>query len=82
MADLNNGAEGLEFQIYGHTYNSHVVDTVTRERKPISRKEFATVVTSVKDQCATVANLLMSQLDMRFPNCEIMEALRVVFPKY
>jgi hypothetical protein len=82
VIDLNNGAESLEFQIHGHTYNSHVVDTIIGERKPISREEFAIVVMSVKDQCATIANLLISQLDMRFQNCEIMEALGVVFPKY
>jgi hypothetical protein len=37
---------------------------------------------SVKGQCAAATELLISQLDRRFPNCEIMEALGIVFPQY
>jgi hypothetical protein len=82
VTDLNDGAESLGFRIHGHTYNAHVVDSVIGERKPVSREGFAAVVTSVKGQCAAVAELLISQLDRRFPNCEIMEALEIVFPQY
>jgi hypothetical protein len=79
---LNNGAESLGFRIHGHTYNAHVVDTVTGERKPISREDFVAMVTSMKGQCAAAVELLISQLDRGFPNYEIMEALGIVFSQY
>jgi hypothetical protein len=59
-----------------------VVDAVTGEKKPVSREDFDAVVTSVKGQCITAADLLISQLDKRFLNYEIMEALGVVFSQY
>jgi hypothetical protein len=59
-----------------------VVDVVTEEKKPVSREEFDAVVTSVEGQCVAITDLLINQLDMWFMNCEIMEALGVVFPQY
>jgi hypothetical protein len=43
VTNLNDGAESLGFRIHGHTYNAHVVDSVTGERKLVSREGFAAV---------------------------------------
>jgi hypothetical protein len=82
MTDLNNGAETLGFCIHGHMYNAHMIDPILGEKKPVSMEDFATVVSFVKGQCIAAADLFISQLDRRFPNCDIMEALGIVFPQY
>jgi hypothetical protein len=33
LTDLNNGAESLGFHILGHTYNAHMIDSVSRRKK-------------------------------------------------
>jgi hypothetical protein len=82
VTNLNNGAESLGFRIHGHTYSAHMVDLVSGEKKSISREDFCALVSSVKGQCAAAAELLISQLERRFPDCDIMEALGVIFPQY
>jgi hypothetical protein len=82
VTDLNNGAESLGFRINGHTYPAHMVDSLSRQQLSVSREDLVTVVASVKDQCAAATEMLISQLDKRFPHCDIMEALGVVFPQY
>jgi hypothetical protein len=59
-----------------------MIDLVSGGKKKVSKEDFAAVVSSVKEQCAATADLLISQLDRRFPNCNIMEALGIVFPQY
>jgi hypothetical protein len=51
-------------------------------RKSVGREEFDIAVSAVKGQCKVVAEFLISQLEKRFPNSKIMEALGVVFPQY
>jgi hypothetical protein len=80
VTDLNNGAESLGFRIHGHTYPTHMIDYVTGLSKSVSREEFDATVSTVKGQCKAAAGLLISQLEKRFPNSEIMEALGIVFP--
>jgi hypothetical protein len=74
VTDLNNGTES------GHTYPAHMIDYVSGLSKSVSREEFKAIVSAVKGQCTAAVELLISQLEKRFPNSEIMEALRVVFP--
>jgi hypothetical protein len=51
-------------------------------RKSMGKEEFDIAMSVVKGQCKAAAKLLISQLEKRFPNSEIMEALGVVFPQY
>jgi hypothetical protein len=51
-------------------------------RNSIGMEEFDNIVSAVKGQCKAVAEPLISQLDKRFLNLEIKEALDVVFPHY
>ena len=48
----------------------------------MSMKDFVAEVSSVKGQCTAAGDLLISQLDRRFPNHDIMEAPRVINPQY
>jgi hypothetical protein len=72
----------LAYRINGHTYPAHLTDYVTRMRKSMGKEEFDIAMSVVKGQCKAAAKLLISQLEKRFPNSEIMEALGVVFPQY
>lgn len=74
--------ETIGFRINDHTYGAHMVDALTGQHVPVSRDDLHSVVTAVKGQCSAAAEMLISQLDRRFPNCDIMEALGVVFPQY
>lgn len=49
---------------------------------PVSRDDFEALVTSVKGQCRDAAEMLSLELDARFPEVELMNALGVVFPQY
>jgi hypothetical protein len=51
-----------------------MIDPVSGEKKSMSMEDFAAEISSMKGQCATAADLLISQLDGRFPNYDIMEA--------
>jgi hypothetical protein len=72
----------LAYCINDHTYLAHLTDYVTGMRKSVGREEFDIAVSAVKGQCKVVAEFLISQLEKRFPNSKIMEALGVVFPQY
>jgi hypothetical protein len=82
VTDLNTGNETLSFRVGGHTYPAHSLCLLTSKKLPISRSDFADVVTSVKGQCQEAALLLRGELDRRFPNSDLMCALGVVFPQY
>jgi hypothetical protein len=72
----------LAYRKNGHNYPAHLTDYVTELRNFVDRKEFDSAISALKGQCKAAAELLMSQLDKRFPNFEIMEALSVVFLQY
>ena len=57
-----------------------MVDTATRQHLPVLKDDLKDVVSAVKGQCSAAAEMLISQLDRRFPNFDIKDALRVVFP--
>jgi hypothetical protein len=57
--------------------------TVHSEQKlPVSQQDFEAVVTSVKGQCKDAVEMLTFELDMRFREVELMNALGVVFLSY
>jgi hypothetical protein len=57
-----------------------MIDYVSGLSKSVSWEEFDVAVSVLKGQCKVAVELLISQLEKRFPNSEIMEALRIVFP--
>jgi len=52
------------------------------EQLPVTRADLEAFVTSVKGQCRDAAEMLSTELDARFPEVELMNALGVVFPQY
>ena len=46
----------------------------------MSRSDFDTAVTLVKGQCRDVVEVLIGELEHRFPDSELMNALSIVFP--
>jgi hypothetical protein len=65
----------------GHTYATHSLGA-QGERLWVSRSDFEVVTKSVKAQCKEAAEVLIQELDRRFPHSDIMEAMGVVFPQY
>ena len=82
MTDLNIGVEMLAFRIAGHNHATHSICAVTRKKLPVTRADFASVVSSVKGQCCDAAEMLVLELDVRFPEVELMNLLSIVFPQY
>jgi hypothetical protein len=72
----------LAFRIGEHTYPAHSLCPLTGKKLPVSRSDFDTVVTSVKGQCRDAAEVLIGELDRRFPDSELMNALSIVFPQF
>jgi hypothetical protein len=51
VTDLNTGNETLSFRVGGHTYPAHSLYLLIGKKLPISRSDFADIVSSVKGQC-------------------------------
>jgi len=54
----------------------------TGSKLAVSRSDFEEVVASVKGQCRDVAELLIAELDQRFPDSDLMNAFSIVFPQF
>lgn len=80
VTDLNTGDVHLFFRIGGHTYPAHSLCVLSGKKLPMSLSDLRGVIDSVKGQCRDVADLLRLELDLRFPEVELMNALGVVFP--
>ena len=48
----------------------------------MSRANFDGVVASVKGQCCDIAEMLIGELDKRFPDSELMNSLAIEFPHF
>jgi hypothetical protein len=82
VTDLNTGCESLAFRICGHTYPAHSLCPTFGKKLSVSRADFEGVVASVKEQCRDACKVLIAELDRRFPNSELMNALAIVFPQF
>lgn len=82
VTDLNDGCESLAFRIADHTYTAHSLCSASGNKVPVSRPTFDTAVISVKRQCREAVELLITELDRRFPNSEVMNAFAIVFPQF
>jgi hypothetical protein len=79
---LNDGCKSLVFRIGNHSYSAHSLCPLTGKKLPVLRSDFDIVVTSMKGQCQDAAEVLIAELDRRFPDSELMNALSIVFPQY
>lgn len=70
------------FCINGHTCLTHIVYPLTDQHVLVLREDLPLVVSAIKGQCTATTEMLSSQLDRWFPNCDILEALRMVFVEY
>jgi hypothetical protein len=82
VTDLNTGAESLAFRISGHTYPAHILCPTFGRKLSVSRADFDGVVASVKGQCRDAAELLIGELEKRFPVSDLMNSLAIVFPQF
>lgn len=81
-ADLNDGEEFLSFRILGQSYNMHWTPKNILERESVSHQAYHTIIAEVKVQCSQAAEVIINQLDEKFPNCELMDSFGIVFPQY
>jgi hypothetical protein len=82
VTDLNDGSESLSFTINGRSYPAHSLCLVTTKKKRVGRDGFEAVISSVKGQATSAAKMLISELSKRFPSCDLMDALGIVFPQF
>lgn len=79
---MNKQDDTLSFCINGQSYLVHSLDPLTEKPLCVGKDDFQDLIISVKGQCFVATELLISQLDKQFPNCEIMEALGVTFLQF
>jgi hypothetical protein len=82
VTDLNNGSESMSFTINGRSYPAHFLCLVTGKKERVGRDGFEAVISSVKGQATSAAEMLISELSKRFPSCDLMDALGIVFPQF
>ena len=78
VVDLNDEAESLSFHITNHTYAAHKLCVILEKKLSVSRSDFDDVVSLVKGQCRD-AEMLIAELDKRFPDSDLVNAFSIVF---
>ena len=82
VTDLNTGVKMLTFCIAGHSHVAHSICAMSGKKLPVTRADLASVVSSVKAYCRDAVEMLVFELDVRFPEVELMNSLGIVFPQY
>jgi hypothetical protein len=82
MTDLNDGSESLSFTINGRSYPAHSLCLVRGKKERVGRDSFEAIISIVKRQATSAAEMLITELGKRFPNCDLMDALGIVFPQF
>jgi hypothetical protein len=75
ITDLNTCCEILAFRICGHTYLAHSLCLASCKKLFVSMADFEGVIASIKDRCQDACKVLIAELDKRFPDFELMNAL-------
>ncbi len=60
----------------------HSIITLTSEHSLVIQEGFDQAIKVVKVQCIITCDLLVFELEWRFPNHELMNALRIIYPQY
>jgi len=81
ITSLTIGLKNLVFWMVGHNYQAHIFNVVVRVNQLVWRNVFVGVVRQVKDQCSNATKMFVGKLEMCFPNCELMNALNIMYPQ-
>jgi hypothetical protein len=79
VIDLNDGNEHLIFCIIEQSHMVHLIVILTGEHSLVIWESFDQ---AVKVQCIATCELLVLELDQRFPNHELMNVLGIIYPQY
>ena len=82
ITNFNTRLESLAFWICRHTYPVHSLYLASCKKLSISKTDFDGVIASMKGQFHNAAKMLIAELEKRFPDSELMNALAIVFPWY
>ena len=82
IIDLNTSCKSLAFRIFGHTYPSQSLCPTSSKKLSMSKADFEGAIASVKGQCRDACEVLIVELDKRFPDFELMNTLAIVFPQF
>lgn len=78
MINLETHVEYLSFRIGDHTYPTHCYDEALGAKSAIDWDDFDHVLFCVKRQCKKVAQRLIAELEVWFPNIDPLNALGIV----
>jgi hypothetical protein len=82
VIDLNDGTKHLAFCIIGQSYMVHYVDSLIGIHFIVTHGGFDQIITYVKVHCTVAYDLLVTKLEQRFLNHELMNALGIIYPQY
>jgi hypothetical protein len=82
VIDLNTNSESLAFRICSHTYLIHSLCLASGKKLSVFRADFDGVIASVKGQCQDACEVFIAELDKRFPDSKLINALAIVFPQF
>ncbi len=79
VINLNDGIEHVAFHIIGQFHMVHYVDSLTSIHFAIIWEGFDQAITFVKVQCTVICDLLVIELERRFLDHELMNALGIIY---
>jgi hypothetical protein len=84
VVNLNDGIKHLAFCIIGQFHTVHCVDYLIGIHFAISRNGFDQAITFVKAQCTNTikCDLLVTKLEQRFSDHELMNVFGIIYPQY
>lgn len=82
VPDLNTHVEYFSYFIANHIYPVHWINDETGCESPIGHENFQSILSWVKAQCLEVVEMLILELDHRFPQLELMTTVGIVFPEH
>ena len=82
VTDLNDGSKSLAFTIHGRSYAAHSLCLVIRKKERVDRGGFEAIISNVKGHATLAAEMLISELSRRFPSCDLMDALGIIFSQF
>jgi hypothetical protein len=81
LPDMNTSKEFLNYNVLDANHNCYRISE-EGEDVFISKIEFNFTIIAVQAQVTSAAKLLIQQLDEKFPDVDVINALGVVFPQY
>jgi hypothetical protein len=82
VINLNDGNEYLAFCIIGQSHMLHYIVNLTSEHSLVIWEGFDQAIKVVKVQYIITCDLLVLELERRFPNHKLMNVLGIIYPQY